>query len=322
MSSGAFVVSAYAKQKNKTIPETGWRSLPNITNGLSVSSELASSEMLSGGRVARSGMVVSAVVQGDIETELMFGAYDDLLAAAFWSDWTNATNNKPASLTIGTTKHQFAISKDFTDISVYHAFLWCVVSKFSLTVDTSSLIKMKFGITGLDYKHTKNQSFAKNPVATPDSAKASGLSIGEIKLDGAKLDVCVESFSFEIDNQTEVQKCLGDNIYGSDVLAMLANISGSMTIAYNQKAHDIITNQLSGSMLSLEIPINFDSGNKYVIKIPKLQVTGNIPSPSGTDLAVADVSYTAVDNSPIIEKHVAPAKPKAGATTPASSPRS
>lgn len=298
MSSGARVVSAYAKQSDKTLPLTGWKILPNITNGLTVSTELTNSEMLSGGRIGKAGMVTSATVQGDIETEMMFGAYDDLLAGAFWNDWSGKT------LSIGTTKHQFAISKDFTDINVNHAFLGCVVSSFGLTVDTSSLIKMKFGMTGIGYQESKTESFAKTPTPTPDTVKASGLSIGEIKVDGTKLDVCVESFSLDIDNQTEVQKCLGDNIYGGNVLAMLANISGSMTIAYSQKAHDIITNQLTGQTLSLEVPIKFGD-NQYVIKIPKFQVSGEIPSPSGTDLVTVDVNYTVVDESPILEKHTA-----------------
>lgn len=301
MSSGARVVSAYAKQSDKTLPLTGWKILPNITNGLTVSTELTNSEMLSGGRIGKAGMVTSATVQGDIETEMMFGAYDDLLAGAFWNDWSGET---PDTLTIGTTKHQFAISKDFTDINVNHAFLGCVVSSFGLTVDTSSLIKMKFGMTGIGYQESKTESFAKTPTPTPDTVKASGFSIGEIKVDGTKLDVCVESFSLDIDNQTEVQKCLGDNIYGGNVLAMIANISGSMTIAYSQKAHEIITNQLTGQTLSLEVPIKFGD-SQYVIKIPKFQVSGEIPSPSGTDLVTVDVNYTVVDESPILEKHIA-----------------
>lgn len=302
MSSGAFVTTSIAKQTDKTLPQTGWKTLPNITNGLTVSAEMTSSEMLSGGRIGKAGMVTSASVQGDIEAELMFGAYDELIAAAFWSEWSSGST--PNTLSVGSTKTQFAVAKDFTDINVNHVFTGCVVSSFGLTIDTSSLIKLKFGMTGLGYQESKTTSFAKTPTKTPDTAKASGLSIGEIKVDGTKLDVCVESFSFELDNQTEVQKCLGDNIYGGNILAMLANITGSMTIAYSQKAHEMITNQLTGATLSLEIPINFGS-NKYVIKIPKFQVTGEIPSPSGTDLVTVDLSYTVVDESPVIEKHTA-----------------
>lgn len=298
MSSGARVVSAYAKQTGQSVPKTGWKILPNVSNGLTVSTEMTNSQILSGGRVAQKGMVTSASVAGDIETELMFGVYDELVAAAFWSEWQN---NR---LQIGTSKSEFAITKDFTDISVNHLFERCVVSNFSLEINTSDLVKVKFGMTGLGYQESKTQSFAKTPAAAQDGIKASGLSIGDILINGVKLDVCVESLSFELDNQTEVQKCLGDNIYGGNVLAMLASISGSMTIAYSQEAHEIITNQMTGATLSLDFPIDFGQ-NKYLIKIPKFQVTGEIPSPSGTDLVTVDVNYTVVDESPIIERIIA-----------------
>lgn len=297
MSSGARVKTAFAKQTDaQTVPQTGWKTLPNITNGLSVSSELTASEMLDGGRIAKAGMVTSASVSGDIESELMFGAYDELLSAAFWSEWVQ---NR---LTIGTTKKQFAITKDFEDINVNHLFLGCVASSFGITIDTSSLIKVKFGMTGLGYQESKTQSFAKTPTPTPDSAKASSLSIGTIKVDDADIGVCVEAFSLDIDNQTEVQKCLGNNIYGGNVLAMLANISGSMTIAYSQKAHDIVKNQLTGATIAIEVPINFAGGKGYVIKVPKAQVSGEIPSPSPSDLVTVELSFNVVDESPVIER--------------------
>lgn len=302
MSSGARVVSAYVKQTDKTLPKTGFKILPNIKNGLTVATELTQSEMLSGSRVSKSGMVTGATVSGDIETELMFGTYDELIAGAFWGDWS--AGNSPNTLAVGAVKHMFAITKDFADINVNHVFEQCVVSSFDLSIDTSSLVKVKFGMTGLGYQESKTKSFAGTPTPATDSAKASALSIGEIKVDGQKLDVCVESFNLSIDNQTQVQKCLGDNIYGGNVLAMLANITGTMKIAYSAKAHEIITNQLTGATLSLEIPIKFGN-NKYVIKIPKFQVAGEIPSPSPSDLVTVDVNYTVVDESPIIERHTA-----------------
>lgn len=304
MSSGAKVVTAYVKQTNKdTVPSTGWKVLPNISNGLTVTTELTESEMLDGGRVKKAGMVTSAEVSGDVESELMYGAFDDLIAAAFWSEWN--TRAKPHTLQIGSTKTQFALTKDFTDINVNHIFKGCVVSKFTLSVDTSSLVKISFGLTGLGYEESTTRSFATNPTATPDTKKASGLSIGEIKVDGRNIGVCVESITFELDNQTEVQRCLGDNMYGGNILAMLANASGSMKIAYSPEAHNIIKEQLTGRIFSLEFPIVFSPTDKYVLKIPQMQVSGEIPSPSGTDLATVDVNYNVVNVSPVLEKHLA-----------------
>lgn len=301
MSSGASVKSAYAKQTDtNTIPKTGWKTLPNISNGLTVSATLKESEMLKDGRIAQSGMVTGAEVSGEIESELMYGAFDDLIAAAFWSEWQTGT---PDTLTINKTKTQFTITKDFTDINVNHIFKGCVISSLSLSVSTDSLVKVKLGFKGLGYEESTTKSFATNPAVTPDGKKASSLSIGTIKVDGTDIGVCVESIEFELDNGAEIQKCLGDNIYGGNILAMLASMSGKLTIAYSQKAHNIVKEQLTGKPFSLEFPINFTATDKYVIKIPKMQVSGEVPSPSGKDLVTVDVNYTVVDESPIIERH-------------------
>ena len=158
---------------------------------------------------------------------------------------------------------------------------------------------------GQGYQHSKTLSFAKSPAVVAAGKAASGLSIGTILKDGVDIGICVESFSFKIDNQAEIQKCLGDNLYGGNILAMLANIDGSMTLAYGVASHDLVVNQLTGATVALEVPINYSATQKYVIKLPQVQVTGDIPSPSGTELATIDVNYTVVNVSPVLEKHKA-----------------
>ncbi len=96
MSSGAKVKTSYAPQTAVgTTPTTGWKTLPNITNGLNNATTLTDSEMLNGTRVKSSGQVTSGEISGDIEAELMYGPYDDLMAAAFWNDWTVKSSGSP-----------------------------------------------------------------------------------------------------------------------------------------------------------------------------------------------------------------------------------
>ncbi|WP_338104016.1 phage tail tube protein, partial [Psychrobacter nivimaris] len=101
----------------------------------------------------------------------------------------------------------------------------------------------------------------------------------------------------------EIQKCLGNNLYGGNLFAMIANISGSMTIAFSQKAYDILELQRTGGTLSIEVPIMFNATDGYTITIPKAQISGDIPSPSGNELVTAEVTYTVVDESPIITRN-------------------
>lgn len=302
MSSGASVRTYYAVQTAaETVPTSGWKTLPVITNGLNASTTLTDSEILSDqSRIKQSGMVTGGEVSGDINSELMYGVFDDLLEAAFWNTWS--TN----SLTVGDKRKFFAVAKDFTDIKAYYLFKGVHVNTFSLEIDTESLVKVNFGLIGLGFEASKSKSFTKSPAAAENGVKASGLSIGEIKSGGSEIGVCVEAFKLEIDNQAEVQKCLGGNLYGGNVLAMLANITGSMTIAFSPKAYDLLELQRTGAKTSIEIPINFEDGNSYIIKLPSVQISGDIPSPSPTDIVTAEVSFTVVDEPPVIER-----KPKA-----------
>ena len=119
---------------------------------------------------------------------------------------------------------------------------------------------------------------------------------------GAAIGVCVEAFTFELDNQAEIQKCLGSNLYGGNIHAMIANASGSMTIAFSEKAYDILELQRTGGTMSIEVPIEFEDGTGYTIELPKVQISGDIPSPTGSELVTAEVTYTAVDESPVLTR--------------------
>lgn len=308
MSSGARVKTAYVKQTDKdVIPPTGWRIVPNISNGLNNATTLTDSEMLNGTRVKAQGMVTSGEISGDLSAELLYGTYDDLLEAAFWNDWTAPTG--AAELTIGDKRKMFAMSKDFEDIKAFYAFKGVHVNKLTIEVTTDGIIKITFGLMGLGYETKKTVTYATGATPAVVGDKASGMSIGDIKYNGTAIGVCVEAFTFELDNQAEIQKCLGSNMYGGNIFAMIANASGSMTIAFSEKAYDILELQRTGGTMSVEVPITFPDGSGYTIVVPKAQISGDIPSPSGNELVTADVTYTAVDESPIIKRIAAPVTP-------------
>lgn len=303
MSSGAKVRTAYAMQTDKdTLPAPAtFKVLPNITNGLNNTTTLTDSEMLNGSRVKTSGMVTSGEISGDLSAELLYGTYDDLLSAAFWSDWT-AADTDPSQLTIGDTRKFMAITKDFIDINAFYAFKGVHVNKLTIEVTTDGIVKVTFGLMGLGYETQKTVSYALGAIPATNGLKASGMSVGDILHNGSPINVCVEAFTFELDNQSEIQKCLGSNMYGGNIHAMIANANGSMTIAFSETAYDILELQRTGGTMSIEVPITFSDGTGYTIVVPKAQISGDIPSPSGTELVTAEVTYMAVDVSPIIKR--------------------
>ena len=295
MSTGFIMQSAYVEQSDITVtPNTGWKGLPNISNTLNTTTNTTESEILNNGRIQSSGMVTGGEITGDIESELMFGTFDDLMAAAFWNEWTEADTESGTNsqLTIGKKRKFFAMTKDFDDHSAHYIWKGVHVNTMNLDISVDNIIKVTFGLMGLGYDSRKTTSFAKSPEAAVDKQKASGLSIGDILIDDSPIAVCVEAFSLTLDNQAMVQKCLGKSeIYGGNIHALIASATGSMTLAFGEQAYEILEMQRTGGIMSVKLPIRFEDGSGYDITLPEVQIEGDIPSPSGTELPTAEVSF-------------------------------
>lgn len=295
MSRGTKVVIRYAEQLVDAVtPLSGWKVLPRKSDSLNNNVEMADSETIADSRVKTAGMVTSATAEGDVECELIKSTYDDLIAAAAGNDWDNDT------LTFGgDVVKKFAIEKANTDINQFHLWLGMQVNSFKLDIPETGYIGCTFGFMGQGYEN-KLVAYSTAPAAAVTSPKATSLSVGDIKIDGSTLQgvACVTAFSFELTNNIENQNCLGSGLYGANLLAMLADMTGSMTLAYSQKAQEILNNQLTGKSVSIEATINFEDGtDSYKLFIPKAQVTGDVPS-GGKDKLDAQLTYSVFADTP------------------------
>ncbi|MEC7119304.1 MAG: phage tail tube protein [Pseudomonadota bacterium] len=300
MSSGAKVVTRYAPQPDvAVVPTTGWQTLLVTGNTLNTTVNMTASEAITDDRMANAGIPTRATVAGDIDAELQYGVLDDLISAAFMSDWATDV------LSVGSTKKMFAIEKSFTDINVNHLFKGCHVGAFSLEIPEEGKIMAKFTFAGLGYDVSKTASFATTPAAADDTLPLmSNVSVGDVLIDGVAQTgiACVTAFSFSLDNGLQQQTCLGKGLYVGAQIATEAAITGSVTLAYSAASHDSWAKSLTGQELGFEIPITDADGNQYVLEIPAAQVTGDIPNGGKNDLLQLTLEYTAVRVSPTITR--------------------
>lgn len=300
MSSGAKVVTRYAPQPDAAVkPVTGWQTLLVTGNTLNNSTNMTASDAVTDDRMANAGIPTRATVGGDIDAELQYGVLDTLMAAAFMSDWTADV------LSVGSTKKMFAIEKSFTDIGVHHLFNGCHVGAFSLEIPEEGKIMAKFTLAGLGYDVSKVAQFAVSPTAANDTLSLmSNASVGDILIDGVSQigTACIRSISFSLDNGLQAQPCLGKGLYVGAQIATEAAITGSFVLAYSASSHDFYAKSLTGDTIGLEIPVTDADGNQYVIEIPAVQVTGDIPDGGKSDLIEISLEYTAVRVSPTITR--------------------
>ena len=294
MSRGTKVVLAYAPQPVAgTKPVTGWKILPRVSDSLNNTVELTDSETINDSRLKTAGMVTSAMAEGDIEVEMIKGAYDDLIAAAAGNAWVVGSPVKTDTIVFGgDVVTNFAIEKAHKDITQYHYWSGMRLNGFKIDIPESGFIGMTFSFMGAGYD-SAILPFSTAPAATVTSPKATSLSVSDIKIDNVttKGVSCVTAFSFELTNNIDRQNCLGAGLYGSSLLEMMADMTGSITLAYSQKTQVMLDKQLTGAPVAIEATIKFPDNDTYVLTIPKAQISGDIPS-GGKDRMEAQLTYT------------------------------
>jgi len=300
MSRGTKVVLSYVPQTDvETVPLTGWKVLPRVSDSLNNTVEMTDSETIADSRIRTAGMVTSASAEGDVEVEMIKVTYDDLIAAAAGNTWVVDAPLGTDTITFGgDVVSLFAMEKNHKDITQYHYWSGMRVNSFSLDIPDSGFIGMTFGFMGSGYEASLVAS-APSPEAAITSPKATSLSVSDIQIDGITTQgvSCVTAFSFELTNNIERQNCLGAGLYGSSFLEMMADMSGSLTLAYSQRTQAILDKQLTGAPIAIETTVKFPDGDTYVLTIPKAQISGDIPAGSKEKLE-ASLTYTVYADVP------------------------
>lgn len=292
MSRGNQVRLSYAVQTDVAVkPLTGWKSLPRKSDSLNHKVEMTESETINDSRIKTAGLVTSASAEGDVECEFIKGTYDDLIAAAAGNVWAG---DKVSFA--GDVATMFALEKQHKDIDsgLYHYWGGMRVNTFKLDIPETGFIGLTFGFMGSGYENGST-AYSVTPTVSPTAPKAASITVGDIKINGSTMQniACITQFSFEANNNIERQNCLGGGLYGAKLLEMMADLSGSLTMAYGKKAQEILNNQMTGAVVSIEALINFSDGSSYTLTIPKAQLAGDIPS-GGKDKLEASLSYTVV----------------------------
>lgn len=278
-------------------PTTGWEIFPRTSDSLNNTVELLDSETIHGSRLKTPGQIISADASGDVECEFIKSTYDKYMAAAAGNEWVADTPEAGSStLTFGGDLiTMFALAKAHKDIGQYHYWAGNRVNTMMLDIPDGGYAALTFGFMGSGYENALTD-FAPSPTDVPVSPKATSLSVSDIKIDGVTTSgtACATAFSFELTNNIERQNCLGAGLYGDDLTEMMADMTGSITLKYGQRAQTILNKQITAAPIRIEVAITFPDDSSYTLVIPKAQISGDVPSGGMTDLLEASLTYTVV----------------------------
>ena len=307
MSSGSREILAYAVETViGTTPSPFARtSLPFTDSSLDAAVTKEDSATKLDTRLAQQGTITAVDYTGDINAEFRYGTYDDLIAANAYNAWVVDT---PAvgSDTItfgGTTKKTFSILRGYTDVSNYHTFSGMFVNTFNITIPESGIVTTTFGLIGLD--RVAGSVAPTGTVTTPTLTDPfSSVSVTDIQIDGITTAgvACITEFNFTWDNNSQTQRCLGDGLAIGNIIETLANGTGSFTMAWSVKGAEMYESQFTNTTYKLSVKMVDGQGNGYLLTLPKIEITGNLPTGSNTDILSISYDYRTIEDAPTLTR--------------------
>ena len=300
-------MSSGARQTTYLIPEvtpgvtptTGaWDTLRLTGNTLSPTVNTQASDEITDQRISQGSVATSVDIQGDLTAELSYDTFDKLMEAAFYGTWAGNV------LTVGSTRRTFTVAKNFDDVSVFTLFKGMHVSTFGLDIPSDGKITATFNLMGLDYGDgdTSTVGTINPPTTTPFMSNSN---VGTLLVDGQSLEgeACVSALSISLDNTLQTQRCLGTSRLGPGAhIATEAAITGSITLAWSQRAWEIWKNTFTRKPVAVQFPITDSLGNQYVLDFPAVEVDGDLPNGGKRDLIEVTLNYTVAKQAPTITR--------------------
>jgi hypothetical protein len=215
-------------------------------------------------------------VAGDINFEMIYGAYDDFLEAALFGTW--ATN----VLKAGVTPKFFSIERAFADVSEYHLFAGCMVNTMSLNIQPNSIITGSFGIIGKNV--TVGSSAADASVTAAVAHQPFDGFSGTISEGGSTVDN-ITSLTIELNNNLNPAFVIGLEST-PQILAGRSIVTGTVSAFFESEA--LLNKFLNETESSISVFLDGAEGGDLTILIPRIKYTA------------ADVDVTAADDGILI----------------------
>jgi hypothetical protein len=227
-------------------------------------------------------------VSGDINFELSYESFDDLLEAVMCGTWTTDVL-KPS-----TTSRSFTIERHHEDINKYIRSTGCSFNSMSLSVAPNSMVTGSFSVIGKDLTTAGTAiTGATYPAATTTDPFDSFT--GAITEGGSSIAV-VTALELNIDNGMEAQYVVGDSTTLQPPLAK-STVTGSITAYFeNTTLIDKFINETSSA---ITFTLTDAAGNDYVFNMPNVKYNSGNPEVGGAGAITVTLDFIALFNSGI-----------------------
>lgn len=220
-------------------------------------------------------------VAGNIDFELSYGAFDDLLAGLMQADWSSDV------LKAGTSQPSFTFERGFSDITQYQVLTGCVIDRLRLNVRPDRLISGTFGVIGKS-SAISSSSLDASPTAATANDPMDSFS-GSLEEGGSSIGIVV-GLQLTIDNALEQAFVIGEDEVSS-LLAGQSRITGEITTYFEDAA--LLTKFAARTESSLTLTCSGDGGS-LEFNLPRIVYTGAENPALGAGPITLSLPFTAL----------------------------
>ena len=222
-------------------------------------------------RVETDLVQTSASAAGDVNIELSYGSYTDLLEGLFCSTFSSGV------LENGITRHSFSIQKHFQDMAVpqFHTFNGCVVESLSLTMEVGKIVEGAFSFLALGNTVATSQitgaTFSVPTTTTPMNAVTN---VQNFSIDGVPYSGCISSLKLMIKNNVRAIMCIG-SLQAKNMKLGTMEVTGDMEFYFEEGS--TYQKFVAGTEFDISFDLEDGAGNTYNWVIPRAKFeTGDV----------------------------------------------
>lgn len=207
---------------------------------------------------------VGAETSGDINFELSYGSFDDLIASALGGVWTAGV------LKNGTNVDTYSIEQGFMDINQFIAYKGMAVSGMSLEFAVNAILTGSFSFMGRDAVRAGASTLPAAGAQTTTEVMNSAVNFKNLTVDGTAYPCGISSISLSVEGGLRAVQGLG-NLGACEINPGTFAITADMVVYF--KDGTIYDKYIANSAFAVEWEVEDAAGNKYKFELPKVKIT-------------------------------------------------
>ena len=229
-------------------------------------------------------------VGGDVNSELCYTDFDDMLEAVLCGTWSVGTPSAGTDrLTVGTTRRSFTIERNFADIGKYLRYTGCEVNTFNLSVAPNAIVTATWGIVGADQDPTNTVLAGATYPDTQGGCPFDSFS-GTILEGGSSIGI-VTQIDMTLENGIEPNFVVGSPITAGNTIGR-SNVTGTLTAYFEDET--LLNKFVNETATDLEFTLVSEAGDTLRFALPNVKYGSGQPDVSGDGSVTIALDFQAL----------------------------